>query len=106
MLVCRNPQPSTLWESILPEPYLTLPAELAAVDALLDDAAFFAPFAAHFHATLGRPSIPMETYLRMMWLKYRYRLSYETLCREVADSISWTRFCRIPLGGRVPQRQR
>ena len=24
------------------------------------------------------------------------------MCREVADSISWTRFCRIPLGTRVP----
>ena len=22
--------------------------------------------------------------------------------REVADSISWQRFCRIPLGGQVP----
>jgi transposase, IS5 family len=102
VLVCRNPQPTTLWESILPEPYLDLPAELAAVDALLDDERFFAPFATHFDEVLGRPSIPMETYVRMMWLKYRYKLSYETLCREVADSISWTRFCRIPLGGRVP----
>jgi transposase, IS5 family len=102
MLVCRNPQPATLWESILPEPYLELPAELAAVDALLDDDVFFAPFRDHFHAVLGRPSIPIETYLRMMWLKYRYRLSYEVLCREVADSISWSRFCRIGLGGRVP----
>src|SRR6266508_4902318 len=27
---------------------------------------------------------------------------YELLCREVADSISWQRFCRIPLGGQVP----
>lgn len=34
----------------------------------------------------------METYLRMMWLKFRYRLSYEVLAREVADSISWSRF--------------
>ena len=31
----------------------------------------------------------------MMFLKYRYRLGYETLCREVGDSISWQRFCRI-----------
>jgi IS5 family transposase len=37
-----------------------------------------------------------------MFLKFRYRLGYELLCREVADSISWQRFCRIPLGGRVP----
>ena len=37
-----------------------------------------------------------------MFLKFRYRLGYESLCREVADSISWQRFCRIPLGTRVP----
>ncbi|HUE34358.1 MAG TPA: ISNCY family transposase, partial [Mycobacterium sp.] len=40
--------------------------------------------------------------LRLMFLKFRYRLGYESLCREVADSISWQRFCRIPLGMRVP----
>ena len=57
---------------------------------------------AFFHATLGRPSIPIETYLRLMFLKFRYRLGFETLCREVTDSITWQRFCRIPLGGRVP----
>ena len=44
----------------------------------------------------------METYLRLMFLKFRYRLGYESLCREVADSISWQRFCRIPFGTRVP----
>ena len=37
-----------------------------------------------------------------MFLKYRYRLGFESLCREVTDSISWQRFCRIPFGGRVP----
>ena len=37
-----------------------------------------------------------------MFLKYRYRLGFEPLCREVADSISWQRFCRIPLGTAVP----
>ena len=69
---------------------------------LLDDDRFFAPYREFFHATLGRPSIPIETYLRLMFLKYRYRLGFETLCREVTDSITWQRFCRIPLGGRVP----
>jgi IS5 family transposase len=44
----------------------------------------------------------METYLRLMFLKHRYRLGFETLCREVTDSIGWQRFCRIPLGGTVP----
>jgi IS5 family transposase len=37
----------------------------------------------------------------LMFLKFRYRLGYESLCREVADSITWRRFCRIPLDGAV-----
>ena len=101
MLRTVNDQ-STLWDAILPPELLVLPVELGRVDALLDDPAFFAPFAAHFNARIGRPSIPMETYLRLMFLKFRYRLGYESLCREVADSISWQRFCRIPFGTRVP----
>src|SRR4051812_15447604 len=96
-----NDQP-TLWDSILPPELLVLPAELGRVDALLDDPVFFAPFVGFFDARIGRPSIPMETYLRLMFLKFRYRLGYESLCREVADSISWQRFCRIPFGTRVP----
>jgi IS5 family transposase len=92
----------TLWESVLPEPVLRMPAELEAVDRLLDDDRFFVPYRRFFHATLGRPSIPIETYLRLMFLKYRYRLGFEPLCREVADSISWSRFARIPLGGAAP----
>jgi IS5 family transposase len=96
-----NDQP-TLWDAILPAELLVLPAELARVDALLDDPAFFTPFVPYFDARIGRPSIPMETYLRLMFLKFRYRLGYESLCREVADSISWRRFCRIPLDGAVP----
>jgi len=93
---------ATLWDAILPSELLVLPAELGRVDGLLDDPVFFAPFAAFFDARIGRPSIPVETYLRLMFLKFRYRLGYEALCREVADSISWQRFCRIPLGMRVP----
>jgi transposase, IS5 family len=92
----------SLWDAILPAELLVLPGELARVDKLLDDRAFFAPFVAYFDPRIGRPSVPMETYLRMMFLKSRYRLGYETLCREVGDSISWQRFCRIPFGTRVP----
>lgn len=92
----------SLWEAMLPGELLRLPEELARVDALLDDPVFFAPFAAFFDARMGRPSTPMEVYLRLMFLKFRYRLGYESLCREVADSITWRRFCRIPLDGSVP----
>jgi transposase, IS5 family len=92
----------SLWESRLPAEVLRLPEELARVGALLDDPAFFAPFAPRFHPVLGRPSTPVECYLRLMFLKFRYRLGYESLCAEVSDSISWRRFCRIPLDAKVP----
>jgi transposase, IS5 family len=101
MLRTTNPQHS-LWEAILPDACLGLPAELARVDQLLDDPAFLTPLTGHFDPRIGRPSIPLDTYLRMMFLKLRYRLGYELLCHEVADSISWQRFCRIPLGSQVP----
>jgi IS5 family transposase len=90
------------WESRLPPEVLRLPAELTRVSALLDDPVFFAPFAPYFHPVIGRPSTPVECYLRLMFLKFRYRLGYESLCAEVSDSISWRRFCRIPLDGKVP----
>jgi len=90
------------WESRLPPEVLRLPEDLVRVDALLDDPAFFAPFAPFFHPVLGRPSTPVECYLRLMFLKFRHRLGYESLCAEVSDSISWRRFCRIPLDGSVP----
>ncbi len=90
------------WEALLPPELLRLPEQLARVDALLDDPAFFAPFVPHFHPVLGRPCTPAECYLRLMFLKFRYRLGFESLCAEVSDSISWRRFCRIPLDGRVP----
>jgi transposase, IS5 family len=57
----------SLWESLLPEEVLRLPAELARVDGLLDDPVFFGPFAPHFHPVLGRPSAPVECYLRLMF---------------------------------------
>jgi IS5 family transposase len=101
MLRTRSDQP-TLWESILPPEVLRLPVELQRVDVLLEDQRFVAPFRDHFDATFGRPSIPVESYLRLMFLKFRYRLGYESLCAEVTDSIGWRRFCRIGLDGRVP----
>jgi hypothetical protein len=59
MLRTRAPEAS-LWEAVLPEEVLRLSEELARVDALLDDSAFFVPFVPFFDPRVGRPSIPME----------------------------------------------
>jgi transposase, IS5 family len=101
--VLRETDPqTTIWELLLAEEAKRLPAELARVDAYLDDERFIAPWRGLFSARLGRPSVPVDTLLRLLYLKHRYGLGYETLCREVNDSISWRWFCRIPLDRPVP----
>ena len=92
----------SLWEAVLPAELRELPEELGKVDGILDDDRFLAPFRSRLTARIGRPTIPIETYLRLMYLKHRYGLGYETLCKEVSDSFTWRRFCRIALDGRVP----
>jgi IS5 family transposase len=101
--VLRETDPQTmLWEALLPEEAKRLPAELVQVDGYLDDERFIAPWRTLFSKRLGRPSVPVDTLLRLLYLKHRYGLGYESLCREVADSISWRRFCRIGLDRPVP----
>jgi transposase, IS5 family len=101
--VLRETDPQvTLWDALLPEEAKRLPAELQAVDAYLDDECFIAPWRVLFSRRLGRPSVPINTLLRLLYLKHRYGLGYESLCREVSDSISWRRFCRLPLDRPVP----
>jgi IS5 family transposase len=78
----------SLWETRLPAEVLRLPEELARVDALLDDPVFFVPFVPYFHPVIGRPSTPVECYLRLMFLKFRYRLGLESLCAEVPKALS------------------
>lgn len=50
----------------------------------------------------GRPTIAMQTFVRLMVLKQRHRWGYRTLLAEVSDSIHLRRFCRIALSERVP----
>ena len=101
MLRLSHDQP-TLWESVLPPELFEMNEELAEVDRILDDERFFAPFRERFDTRVGRPTIPVATYLRMMYLKRRYKLGYETLVKEVRDSFTWRRFCHLSLKDRVP----
>jgi IS5 family transposase len=101
MLRLSRNQPS-LWESILPPELFQMSEELSQVGRLLDDERFFAPFRKRFYTRFGRPTIPIATYLRMMYLKHRYELGYETLVKEVKDSFTWRCFCHLSLEDRVP----
>ena len=86
--------PQDRWWEVLPEQARQLSAELARMDDYLDDERFITPWRAVFAERLGRPSVPVETVSRLPYPKHRYQLGYETLCREVADSLSWRRPAR------------
>ena len=101
MLRLRDPQES-LWNQLLPPQARTLSAELMAVDEHLADDRFFEPYRQRFRTLIGRPTVPVETYLRLMYLKHRYRFGYETLVREVTDSLHWRQFCHLALNAAVP----
>ena len=73
MLRTKVDAQQSLWEAILPPEFSRLPPGLEQVDRLLDDPVFFEPFKPFFDPKIGRPSIRMETYLRMMFLRFRYR---------------------------------
>ncbi len=101
MLRLDNEQP-LLWESVLPPELFEMSERLTKIDRILDDERFFAPFRERFYTCVGRLTIPVATYLRMMYLKRRYRLGYETLVKEVKDSLTWRRFCYLSLKDHVP----
>jgi IS5 family transposase len=105
MLRLVGPQVECLFDLGLPVEVPELPADLAAIDALLVDPALLAPVVAGWDAESrerGRPSIPIERYVRLMVIKTRTGWGYETLVREVSDSLHLRRFCRIALTERVP----
>ena len=97
---------------MLPVQARQLPEDLARIDELLSDQALLVPIAEHWRGEAGlrgysaeahgRRTIAMETYVRLMVVKQRSGFGYETLVREVSDSLHLRRFCLIPLHERVP----
>jgi len=112
MLRLQGGQVETLWDEVLPEKLRELPDDLAQIDELLRDEALLAPIEAHWQREAeergrsakehGRPTTPMQTYVRLMVLKHRYGWGYETLAKEVSDSFHLRRFCLLALHEQVP----
>ena len=112
MLTLVAPQPESLWDESLPVEVKELPEDLAALDVLLADPELLWPLVERWQRevretgrlvlTEGRPTIALESYVRLMVLKQRYRWGYRTLVAEVSDSIHLRRFCRISLSERLP----
>jgi hypothetical protein len=105
MLRLSSGQVESLWDEVLAGEVRELPEDLARLDVLLADDALLAPIGASWQQQArshGRPTISMQTYVRLMVIKQRTGWGYETLMREVSDSLHLRRFCLIALGERVP----
>jgi transposase, IS5 family len=105
MLRLSAGQVESLWDEVLPDGVRELPEDLALLDLLLSDLDLLAPISMGWEQQArahGRPTISMQTYVRLMVVKQRTGWGYETLMREVSDSLHLRRFCLIALGERVP----
>lgn len=105
MLVLSGVQVESLFDEALPIEVRELPDDLARLDVLLSDPALFEPIAACWEQASrdrGRPTIAMSLFIRLMVIKQRSGWGYETLVREVSDSLHLRRFCGLSLTASVP----
>lgn len=79
-----------------------LDEELKKVDELVRNPQLLKPFEELFDETLGRPGTPVGVYLRVMYLKFRWGLSYEEVEAEVRERLPWRYFCHLSLMDPVP----
>ena len=79
-----------------------LDEELKKVDELLSSPALVKPFEEVFDESMGRPGTPAGVYLRIMYLKFRWGLSYEEVETEVRERLTWRYFCHLSLMDVVP----
>ena len=79
-----------------------LDEELKKADELLSSPQLLKPFEEIFDESLGRPGTPVGIYLRMMYLKFRWGLSYEEVEREVRERLPWRYFCHLSLMDAIP----
>ena len=79
-----------------------LDEELSKIDELLSDPKLLKPFEEVFDPTLGRPGTAVGIYLRMMYLKFRWGLTYEEVEKEVRERLPWRYFCHLSLMDEVP----
>jgi IS5 family transposase len=105
MLTLVGGQVESLWDEVLPVEVRELPDDLARLDGVLSDSLLLFPIAQAWEQPAlgrGRPSISMAMFVRLMVVKHRTGWGYETLVREVSDSLHLRRFCLIAIDQRVP----
>ena len=96
----------SLWDEVLPVEVRELPDDLARLDRVLSDHVLLiadrAGVGARARGSGGDRRSRWSTFVRLMVVKQRTGWGYETLVREVSDSLHLRRFCLIGIDQRVP----
>src|SRR6185437_3046029 len=104
MLTLQAGLVESLWDEVLPAVVRELPEDLARQDRIESEPALLTPIGEAWAVAArgrGRPSIAMASFLRLMVVKQRTGWGYETLVREVSDSLHLRRFCLIGIDQKV-----
>lgn len=99
-----------LWMESYPRNPFKLPEDLESMAQILDKTEVLQPFIDQYRkaidsgdlALTGRKTIPLRTFVGIMFLYKNYGLGYRGTMDRIADSLGWRNFCRLPLHKEVP----
>jgi transposase, IS5 family len=116
VLTLWAPQAESLWDESLPVEVRELPADLAQLDRVLGDPELMMVLVERWRQevvetgrsvlTDGRPTIAMETYIRLMVLKSRYRWGTGPWSRRCRTRSICVGFAGSALGSGCPTSRR
>ncbi|MDD4188833.1 MAG: transposase, partial [Eubacteriales bacterium] len=92
----------TIEEAALLTDEPNFPPALLSADKTLNDERFEEHIIKDFNVRIGRGSVPVRPFLRLMFLKRLNSWGYEALVRNVNENYMLKRFCRIPMDEPVP----
>lgn len=87
--------------ALLPEE-TKFPPLLIQADRIFNNKKFEEQIKKDFDVKIGRGSVPVRPFLRLMYLKRLNKWGYEALVKNVNENVMLKRFCRIPMDEPVP----
>lgn len=87
--------------ALLPEE-IKFPPVLIKADMIFNNKKFEEQIRKDFDVKIGRGSVPVRPFLRLMYLKKLNTWGYEALVKNVNENVMLKRFCRIPMDEPVP----
>lgn len=99
-----------LWMDGAPANLYQVPKELEMMAKILDRIEVLQPFIDQYRKAVqageltltGRNTIPLRTFVGIMFLYKKYGLGFRLTMERIGDSFAWRAFCRMPLDKEVP----